>query len=519
VLRFWAIDLGLPNTGARPDERELLVRTAGFATGDLNPHWFIYPPLYFHLVWAWDEMLLAVRRLWVATPSYATMVRDDLPTLILYGRLQTAAIGTASVAVLWVCARRVGGRGLGLLAALLLAANFLHARDSHALKGDVPLALGVLGCVAYLARYVEAPGIRRIVAAAVVAGLTTGVKYTGILLLAPTYLATALASSRRGLMRLWPTTHMVVATVVVVGTFLATSPHLLLDFERTAATVRQASFNVYADHSRPTPAAPAWRRALAEVARRAWTYHAAVSLRCGAGLLFALATPFALALALGRPHHPLLLLAAAFSLFFYALAGASSVRFARHFTPIVPLLCLLVANLVLALARRVAAPRRASAAVVLAAALIAEPLWATIAHNRIAARTDTRVLATRWMAAHLPAGSVVAMLGSAYFPIADPDLPPGLSRPTLRLGETDLARHGVTHVLTHEHPLPFSNRNPAQMRVLAPHLRLLVELSPFRDGPAGVYEDFDAYYIPIHGFRGVERPGPLIRVYAYTAAP
>jgi hypothetical protein len=69
-------------------------------------------------------------------------------------------------------------------------------------------------------------------------------------------------------------------------------------------------------------------------------------------------------------------------------------------------------------------------------------------------------------------------------------------------------------VLMHDHPLPFSHVPPDVMAALAPHLRLVVELDPFtarRD--EAVFEPGDAYYIPFHGFAGVQRPGPLIRIY------
>src|SRR5881628_3592525 len=50
--------------------------------------------------------------------------------------------------------RRHGGRALGLLAALLLAANFLHVRDSHVLKDEILLPVGVLASLWTLASWV-----------------------------------------------------------------------------------------------------------------------------------------------------------------------------------------------------------------------------------------------------------------------------------------------------------------------------------------------------------------------------
>jgi hypothetical protein len=161
---------------------------------------------------------------------------------------------------------------------------------------------------------------------------------------------------------------------------------------------------------------------------------------------------------------------------------------------------------------------RTAVATALTLALLAEPVVNAAAANRLAAQTDTRVLATRWMASHLPTGAVVAQLGSAIIAIADPPLPPGVRRAPVPAGETRLERYGVTHVTTHEHhQLPFSRLDPAQMAALAGHLRLLAEFTPYRAGPAGWFEREDAYYVPFADFAGVVRPGPLVRIYAYEA--
>jgi len=122
------------------------------------------------------------------------------------------------------------------------------------------------------------------------------------------------------------------------------------------------------------------------------------------------------------------------------------------------------------------------------------------------------------MAEHLPPDAVVAVLGSLYFPIADPEIPPPRRRATIPLGETDLARYGVTHVVVHEHQLNFSHPLPAQMAALGPRLELLADMSPYRAGPAGWFEELDAYYIPFHDFADVVRPGPDVRIYALRRA-
>jgi hypothetical protein len=203
-LRFWGLENGLPFTMGRPDEVETLAHTIGFPAGDLNPRWFVYPNLFFWLVWLWEELLLGLRRLVAETPSYTELLRSGLPLLIVQGRILSVLLGTATVALVYALGRRVGGAALGLVAALLLATNFLHVRDSHALKADVHLALGVLVGLWALARWREAPSRPRALAAGLAIGVATALKYPGALLLAPTYHAGIATSDRHGLARLVP---------------------------------------------------------------------------------------------------------------------------------------------------------------------------------------------------------------------------------------------------------------------------------------------------------------------------
>lgn len=518
ALRVWGIQHGLPHPASRPDEREVLDHTIGFAAGDWNPRWFIYPPLYFHLTWLWDEAVLAVWRLWRPRAGYFELLETNLAPLLLGGRLLTAVFGATTVPVAYAVARRVGGRAVGLVAAALVAGCYLLVRDSHALKPDVPLALGALVAIWCLARYVEAPTARRALAAGLAIGLTTAIKYNGILLLVPAYLAECMAPHPRR-WRLLPTRTGWLLGVVAVGSFLAVSPHMVLDFARTWETYHVARWNVYVTRpeSVPPPDASLLERAWLFLRTRAFGYHLAVSLRHGCGLGVALLALPALGAALRRGAPPLLPLAAAFAVLHYLVAGASPVRLARYFTPSVPLLLVLVASLLGLAVRALPARARGLALALATAALVAEPLRASVAFDRIAARPDTRVLAADWLA-RLPAGTAVAIVGTGPFALAEPVLPAGVRKVPLRAEPGGLERAGVSHVLTvWHHALTFFTHGTVDaLGPLAPRLRPVAEFSPYAGPPAGVFEAEDAFFIPFADFAGVVRPGPLVRVYAVT---
>src|SRR5689334_23448787 len=59
ALRLVGLRYGLPAV-YNPDEIAIMSRALAFATGDLNPHNFLYPTLYFYVVFAWIATYFAV---------------------------------------------------------------------------------------------------------------------------------------------------------------------------------------------------------------------------------------------------------------------------------------------------------------------------------------------------------------------------------------------------------------------------------------------------------------------------
>src|SRR5439155_6707526 len=90
---------------------------------------------------------------------------------------------------------------------------------------------------------------------------------------------------------------LVAAAAVAI---VLTNPYLVLDLGRTRDTATFSTLAIYATRPEATPAAGAGAlaRAVTLVRTRAFGYHLGASLRSGAGLAVALATPRALPVAL-----------------------------------------------------------------------------------------------------------------------------------------------------------------------------------------------------------------------------
>jgi hypothetical protein len=238
------------------------------------------------------------------------------------------------------------------------------------------------------------------------------------------------------------------------------------------------------------------------------------------GLPMALLVPLAVGAAAWREREPFFALTALFCVVYYLAIGFGQATLARYLTPLTPLLCLLAARLLTRACSLLPSPPLRCVALAAATAVLAVPtLRSAVAYDRIAAQPDTRVLAYEWMAGELPAGAVVAVLGCVYFPFADPTLPPQVRRAELKLAEKNLDRHGVSHVVTHDHPLPWSSPLPGQLAAQGDRLELLATFTPFRAEATGGFEVHDAHFIPFFDFAGVLRPGPIVRVYRLRPPP
>lgn len=519
VLRFWALDLGLPHLMTRPDEEVILFQAGAPAAGDFDLEYGIYPSAYIYLTWLWGEVGLRALRLVGAFPpgDYTTILTRAPARMLLLDRALSAVAGVATVVLLVVFARRELGVCAALLAGALLATDFIHARDSHAAKPDVLMSLGVVAAIGLMVPLARRASLRRGALVGVVVGLAMGMKYPAVLLLLPAYVAAVLGSEARGWRRVLPGS-AVAAGLAAAVTFLATSPDLFLNPEtrHRVLSIVVLVFPQAFPHVTDTGGVPPGTIDVATPTSfwDGYAYHACFSLRYGMGLLPTLLTPVALVWAFVS-RRTLAVLSAVCAISYFLVVGASPALLARYVTPIVPLLLLLVAGLVVAVSRRLRSAR--GRAVFLTAAtlvLAAEPLASIVAHDRIAARTDTRVLATEWLTAHATPGERVAMIGTVFWGYGEPVMPPNVTMVRIEPDARALEESGARWVVAHDHPLFSSRVDPEALARLAPRLRLRADFDPFV-GPRSeaVFESADAYYIPTYGFHAVSRPGPHVRIY------
>jgi 4-amino-4-deoxy-L-arabinose transferase-like glycosyltransferase len=241
-VRLWGLEAGLPIV-YHPDEPDYVRIAQGiFKTGDLNPHAFNYPSLFFYLntlaylpFYAAGELFGAFDgRGDILTPvSYLQGITvAPLPEAFMLGRLLTVAFGVGSVLLVYLIgAHLLGSRWVGLLGALIFAVSPTNVVNSRLITPDTFLVFFILlafWCVVQVYRH---GGTRHFIYAGVAIGLVAGTKYNGVLIALTLVAALLLKRGWRGVLE----PRLYLAGLLSAVTFLATTPFAIFDYPRFMA--------------------------------------------------------------------------------------------------------------------------------------------------------------------------------------------------------------------------------------------------------------------------------------------
>jgi hypothetical protein len=477
------------------------------ARGDPNPHFFHWPSLHLYLL----------------AGIYAVAASlHGLP-----GRAYVAVAGTVTILALYRLAQQVAGQAVALVAALMLAVAPLHVRDSHFAMTDVTMTLLVTVSLWLLldgSRRLEAAadssparripdGLATFALAGVVGGLAASTKYNAAAVLAAAGLAQVwllrhVASHWRRPAEWAPLASYVAC--FAVG-FVAATPYAVLDFTRFRTDVLFDMTHLSQGHGPDLG--------------RGWFHHLRFSLPYGLGVPLFVAGLGGLIVA-ARYHRRSVSILAAFVAVFYASVGSGYTVFARYIMPLIPLLCLSAALLVEWLAARVAARSgwRPGRVVIAATALLTLPSLVNSVHMvALMARTDSRVLASRWLTDRLPRDATLYETGREYvrleveserlhrwyfdpqtghFVGATPDILP-------------------QWLVLHESPLlEYTPIPPLIARLVRDRYSLVETFTATTPGSRSTdYDQQDAFFLPLRNFGSVLRPGTNISVYARRDRP
>ncbi len=518
ALRFWGLGFGLPYTNARPDESFVIDVALKFLRGDFRPAFYDYPWLY---MWAVTGLYLLYFLWGMGTGAFHTLgdLLRSWPThwapFFLMDRALTAALGTATILVVFRLARQMWDDATALVAALFMSLAFLHVRDSHYGTTDVPMTFLIVLSLSFFVRAHQQGRRRDFALSGFVGGLAAATKYNALLLAAPVILGSLVAwrNSTQRDPQVGPVESLALYGLPFLAGLAIGIPFVLFDLPR----FREAMMLLLQSMQ---------QAGSASAAPNGYVHHLEYSLRYGLGLPLLIAgIAGSVMLAFREPRNAVFLLS--FPVLYFAVAGSVRILFFRYAIPLVPFLCLAAAWVLMAVlgpaCRRFAGRWQTvtpALPALCAAVLVALPsARSAVAFDRVISRTDNRVLVAEWFDRHVPPGSSVVVSGSLFGYVQFPATRRYDVWSWDRVRQVFVVRPGSRPaegrpdwILMQESPLP-STTQPVVHQYLKHGYVLVRTFRAFARSDDAIFDQQDAFFVPFAGFGGVERPGPNFSLY------
>jgi hypothetical protein len=392
-LRAFGLGYGLPGV-YNPDETPILNRGLAIAQ-ELKPQNFVYPSLYFYLLFAWEGLFFVVGRLvghFSSAAAFQQAFFIDPSQHFLAGRAFSVLCGTLTVVAVFLLGRRLYDRATGLAAAAALAVSPIAVRDAHYVKLDVPTTMFVAIAHVAFAWIVVNPAAARHKRSWIIAGFLSGLAVSAqyyAVFIAFTMCAVALADlprsgSRQATLRLF----IWCAAAAAVGFFVG-SPFLPFNLQQAIADVahvREVDVDRAMVGGRFSAVLPYLRIMLWDA--MGWP----VAIAGAVGLVWAVVSDWRRGL----------LLVAFFVPFFVFIAN--TVPMSRYLNVVLPLIALGAGFALVRFGQGMPSRARWATPVLVILALL-PGLFASLEWDLFLRKADTRALAGEFITSHIPSGS------------------------------------------------------------------------------------------------------------------
>lgn len=505
ILRVWGIGFGLPHANARPDETAVAGPAVSFLSGNLEPPHFIYPTGFMYALSGAYVAYYEATRPWASYKTLAEFAesrRQNIAPFLLISRSISVAFGVLTVAWLYLLGRGAAGTAAGLAAAALLAVAFLHVRDSHFGVTDATMTGLVVLAVHLIVKWHEKGGVMLAASAGLVGGMAMATKYNGLGVALPFAVAAAdrfvtAAKARRRVSEIAVPAAAFLAVFAAV--FLAGSFYIFIQPDRFLHDVTLQSRTLEAGHGLWLP--------------RGWLYHAVVTLPAALGWPLFVTGVAGIVWHFVRDARKAMVVFA-FPIAYYIVAGTGRTVFARYMMPELPFLCLGAGYACVRVAEIAAgvSRRRVAASIALVVALAMPTAIKAVQVDRLLSRTDNRVLVARAIEAILPREATIHHTGSIF---AHVQFPAALRLREVPFNEEAGRFDGALPdwIIVQRSPLTLLSSVPPQLTALLMSEYRLTKAFPVGDDRPRTYDPQDAFFLPLNGLGGLDRPGPGFELY------
>lgn len=416
LLRLWDIEGSLPVV-VNVDESFAVSTAVRLGNGDLNPHIFMWPHLFFYMLFSLYGLFYSVGTMlgfFSSLTEFKNLYFNDPSAFYLIGRLFSAAMATACVALLYHFGKLFRSRVVGLVAAGFLAVSVPHIEYSRVALPEMTMCFLVLLAAWFAFRLLKTGHWRDYMLAGIAGGLAVSAKYNAYLIFPTITLAHFMRMWQREPGQFFREWHkLVFAGASALAAFFATTPYALLDYQTFWRDIAFTSLV-----SSPDVVSGTWFSAAKYYLVELFFHNEWLTDFNLTGIFICVGV---LWLAWQRQHMGWLLLSYPLLHFVFFAAKTIGDPRLRYMLPIVPFLCLVGAVLIIQTAgfgfakwrrkRTVSQP-----CIVMTALLLCVPAFVGIAHFRWLNEKDTASAAREWILDNLPADTRI--LYSDYHTLA-----------------------------------------------------------------------------------------------------
>lgn len=522
-LRVWGVSFGLPYS-YHFDEKfyisaALNLGVGNFHTGPYNPTGLsnlLFPQFAIYY------LIGNVLGQFSSPQAFEAAYRADPTNFYLMSRLTVIIFGAATTLTLYLLGKASSSSKVGLLAAGLLAVNFLSVRDSHYGVPDIAMVFFVVLSVWLAARGLNNMRRRDIYLAGLAAGLSMAMKWTAFPVVAAVLWASICVGSkeRKGILRkLINPTAVFSIFAVALGVSIG-SPQILFNPE-----LYFGHLIGLAEHR--------GGGGVVTVNINKWSYYGN-SIYYGGGIVVMILGIAGLSrrvIQALKDRHLMSILLVLFPLiYFIVIIVFGKNFFLRYLLPLMPFAALFAAEIFFIFWSSLRNTRwgKVLGILILIAAIVL-PLSNSIQHDLILSRMDTRSLAKEWIEASIPEGSKIAV----SWPVQGPPL--STLEETMPNSERvyDVFYHhggglsdqsldwyieqGFDYMITSSYIYRWWSESNYPERhefytLLGDQFTHMITFQAFKGESEPKYI-FDEIYGPVIGLWQRERPGPTLKIY------
>lgn len=189
-------------------------------TGDLNPHFFLYPSFHVYLM---SFLIFLAQTIYPAIEN---------SSLLLIGRSASVLFGCATVIVIYLIGKELFNKKVGLIAALFISLNSLHIYLSQLMKTDAAVIFWVLLAFLFAVKIMRRGLWRDYLYCGIISGIATATKYNFFPLI-PAIIAHILYSlpTKEKYLITLKDRKIILLLFSSVVIFIITSPYVILDLK------------------------------------------------------------------------------------------------------------------------------------------------------------------------------------------------------------------------------------------------------------------------------------------------